>query len=473
MRRNKNFKSIMITAPILASLWTLSPIANAKTWVEPAASNQRIATNVVKDDTIIMRTDKAFKEVRVANAKIADVVVLTNRSFHVLGKDSGKTNVMLYDTQNRLIDIIDITVGFDLQGLKRALYDTLPNETIDVRPMAGGIYLSGDVSTNEIAGRAVKIAQAYAPKKVTNGLAVRDSHQVQLEVRFVEASRDIVKELGIGVLTQRAGEFAFQSGAGLISGSAPAAAASILGGFDGASLDTEIAALEEKGVIRTLAEPNLVSMSGDTASFLAGGEFPVPVQSDEGQIAIQFRQFGVGLSFTPTVLDDGIINLKVAPEVSQIDTTNGIRIAGVEVPSLRVRRANTTVELRNSQSFAIAGLLQNTTTDSKLQTPWLADIPVLGALFRSTRYQRAETELVIIVTPRLVQPVSDIQALATPLDYLSTPSEAELFLEGRVDGTLPSSSKPIAQTQYPASHQTRKDQSPEIGLSAEYGHVLQ
>jgi len=165
-----------------------------------------------------MRTDKAFKEVRVANADIADVVVLTDRSFHVLGKDSGKTNVMLYDTKNRLIDIIDITVGFDLAGLKRALYETLPKEKINVRPMAGGVYISGDVSTHEMADRAVKIAQAYAPSKVTNGLSVRDSHQVQLEVRFVEASRDIVKELGIGLLTQRAGDFAFQSGAGLISG---------------------------------------------------------------------------------------------------------------------------------------------------------------------------------------------------------------------------------------------------------------
>jgi len=220
-------------------------------------------------------------------------------------------------------------------------------------------------------------------------------------------------------------------------------------------------------------------MSGDTASFLAGGEFPIPVQSDEGQIAIEFRQFGVGLSFTPTVLDDGIINLKVAPEVSEIDPINGIRIAGVEVPSLRVRRANTTVELRNSQSFAIAGLLQNASSNNKVQTPWIADIPVIGSLFRSTRYQRAETELVIIVTPRLVQPVSDISQLATPLDYLNSPSEAELFLEGRLDGRTPSrvinppTSNSLTKETIPQNTPNKKIVSQTGGLSTNYGHALQ
>ena len=315
-----------------------------------------------------------------------------------------------------------------------------------------------------MAERAEKIAQAYAPGRVTNALSVRDSHQVMLEVRFVEASRDVVKELGIGLLTQRAGDYVFESGTGLISGRLPSLSGVLLGGAGNTSIDTRIDALEEQGVVRTLAEPNLVSMSGDTASFLAGGEFPFPVAADEGQISIEFRQFGVGLAFTTTVLDDGIINLEVMPEVSQIDTTNSVRVGGVEVPSLRVRRADTTVELRNSQSFAIAGLLQNEKANSKTQVPWIGDVPVLGALFRSSRYKNFETELVIIVTPRLVQPASDASQLSTPMDHMTAPGEMEQFLLGTLEKPVESSgvSSSVSPTLADAG-----------GLSETYGYAVQ
>ena len=417
----------------IAIFTLLSAPVSAKSWVDNDSAKKRVAAKVVKDDMVLMRTEAAFKEVRVANAEIADVVVLTDKSFQLMGKTSGKTNVMLYDAQKRLVDIVDVTVGFDIAGLKKSLFETFPNDKIEVRNMAGGVYLSGDVATDAVARQAEKIAQAYAPKRVTNGLSIRDSHQVMLEVRFVEATRDAVKELGIGLLTQRAGDFAFQSGAALAN---PVLSGVLQGGFGRATLDTSIEALEEKGIIRTLAEPNLVSMSGETASFLAGGEFPIPVPAESGQIGIEFRQFGVGLAFTPTVLDDGIINLKVAPEVSQLDNANAIRINGTEVPALRIRRANTTIELRNSQSFAIAGLLQNENSNRKTQTPWIGDVPVLGALFRSTRYQKSETELVIIVTPRLVQPASDISELASPLDHLSVPGDMESFIGGALEGPV-------------------------------------
>lgn len=451
-------KSI-ICAVLLCSV-TATPVL-AKAWVDMPAAESRTATNVTKDDTIILRTDTAFKEVRVANPKVADVSVLTDKSFHIMGKASGKTSVMLYDARNQLLEIVDVTVGYDMEGLKKSLYDTLPRERIEIRPMAGGIYISGKVSTSAAADKALQIAQAYAPDRITNGLTVHDSHQVMLEVRFVEASRDVVKELGIGLLTQQAGDLAFQTGSGLISGRAPAIAGSLFGNLDNLSLDASLQALEEQGVIRTLAEPNLVAMSGETASFLAGGEFPIPVAADEGQISIEFRQFGVSLSFTPTVLDDAVINLRVAPEVSQIDNTNSVRIGGVEVPSLRVRRADTTVELRNSQSFAIAGLLQNNTSDSKSQVPFLGDIPVIGSLFRSSRFKKSETELVIIVTPHLVQPVSDRSQLRTPLDGVTTPGELDLFLNGKVEGT------PVARLNRPAKT------SADGGLSAQYGHAIQ
>jgi len=242
-----------------------------------------------------------------------------------------------------------------------------------------------------------------------------------------------IKELGLGILAQQAGAFEYSSGSGTLSGTSVGRA--ILSDIVGpTSIDVQIDALEEKGIIRTLAEPNLVSMSGESASFLAGGEFPIPVQGTDGDIAITYRQFGVGLAFTPTVLDDGVINLKVSPEVSQLDQTNAVRVGGVQVPSLNIRRADTTVELRNSQSFAIAGLLQNTHSDSDVQVPWLGEIPVLGALFRSSRYRKNETELVIIVTPKLVQPVSDISMIRTPLDNVTTPSEIDKFLNGKLEG---------------------------------------
>ena len=450
-------KQITTALAVLMAGSALTGNVSANVWVEMPSAQERTVTTVTKDETLIMRTDKAFKEVRIANSKIADVAVLTDKSFNIIGKTSGKTSVMLYDARNQLLDIVDVTVGYDLAGLKKSLFQALPNERVEVRPMAGGIYLSGKVTSSRAAEQAVTIAQAYAPDKITNGLSIHDSHQVMLEVRFVEASRDVIKELGIGMLTQRAGDFVVGTGSGLISGRAPSVAGQVLGSIGNVSLDTSLQALEEQGVIRTLAEPNLVAMSGDTASFLAGGEFPIPVAADDGQVTIEFRQFGVGLSFTPTVLDDGVINLQVAPEVSQIDTTNSIRLSGIEIPSLRVRRADTTVELRNDQSFAIAGLLQNNTSDSKSQVPWIGDIPVIGSLFRSSRYKKSETELVIIVTPRLVQPVSDISQLRTPLDDIQTPSEIDLFLNGQLEGR---------------ATPKRPKTSANGGLSAQYGHSL-
>ena len=184
-------------------------------------------------------------------------------------------------------------------------------------------------------------------------------------------------------------------------------------------------------MIRTLARPNLIALSGDTASFLAGGEIPIPVAGEDGAVSISYRDFGVSLEFTPTVLGEGLVNLEVSPEVSALDNRNGVRSAGVSVPALSVRRANTTVELRDGQAFAIAGLLQNSFETDSVNTPWVADIPIIGALFSSRRFQRKETELVIIVTPRLVQPVAHVNDIATPLDAFDAPSETQIFLEGR------------------------------------------
>ncbi len=446
----KFLPALLLTAACL----TAAP-AMAKSWIETAPSGARTQADITTGAPVVMRTDKSFSDIMVADAGVADVVVLTDRSFHLMGKTSGKTNIMLYDNQKRLIDIVDVSVGYDVAALKKSLFETFPGERIEVRPMAGGIYLSGKVSGAPVAERAVKIAQRYAPNDVTNGLIIKDSHQVLLEVRFVEASRDAVKGLGIGLLVNSpdgtlSGTGSFQAGGGLTNAGGGFGQALVNAASGLYNIDVAIDALEQKGVVRTLAEPNLVAMSGETASFLAGGEFPVPVPGDDGQIGIQFRQFGVGLAFTPTVLDEGVINLKVSPEVSQLDPARSVRIGGIEVPALTVRRADTTVELRNDQSFAIAGLLQNTSSDSTAQVPWLGDVPILGSLFRSTRYTKNETELVILITPRLVAPASDISDLATPLDGVTLPSEGSKFLLGALEGA-------------PAGG----------GLTGSYGHVFQ
>jgi len=246
-----------------------------------------------------------------------------------------------------------------------------------------------------------------------------------LEVRFVEASRNSIKQLGVGLLTSQQtglqpdpGDFFAQTS---VIANNPVLSGVLTGGIGSALLNTRIEALEDKGVVRTLAEPNLVAMSGETASFLAGGEIPIPVPTGEnGQIGIEYRKFGVSLAFSPTVLDDEIINLKVAPEVSQLDPSTSVTISEVSVPGMRIRRAKTTVELRNGQSFAIAGLLQSDSANSRSQVPWLGNIPILGSLFSST--------------PHLAQPVSDIKKLSTPLDRMTIPSDFDAFVGSKLEG---------------------------------------
>jgi pilus assembly protein CpaC len=231
--------------------------------------------------------------------------------------------------------------------------------------------------------------------------------------------------------------------AGVLSGTAPfgvMVGKMIKGGLE---TDVIINALEQKGLARSLAEPNLVALSGDTASFLAGGEYPVPVPGALGQVTIEYKRYGVGLAFTPTVLADGLINMKIEPEVSQLDTSHPVQVAGISVPPLIVRRASTTVELRDGQSFVIGGLLQSNGKNAISQLPWLGDIPVLGALFRSTQYQKDETDLAIIVTPRLVRPARPGDVIKTPLDTSLPPNDVDLFVMGKTEIT-PAMAKRLA-----------------------------
>jgi pilus assembly protein CpaC len=397
-----------------------------------------------KSETI--RTDRTFVDIIVSDPEIADVVPLTDRSVSILGKKIGTTRVSIYGENKAIIGVFDIEVTYDTSVLATELRERFPGARFRVASINGRIMLSGTAADATTVDRAVTIARQFGAE-VINSVKVLQPQQVLLEVRFVEASRKAGRELGInwdvvgnrvaasvGTAGQLAGYGAF-GGAGLLSGTAP------FGTFvgrilnSGVTADVMIRALEERGLVRRLAEPNLIALSGDTASFLAGGEFPIPISQQNNTITIEWKKFGVGLAFTPTVLDNSVINLKIEPEVSEIDSNNAIQIGQLRIPSLTVRRANTTVELRDGQSFAIAGLLQSMTTTDRSQLPWIADVPVLGTLFASTSYQKKETDLAIIITPHLVQPARPGDVLRTPADNMTVGNDANVFLEGKAELT--------------------------------------
>jgi len=394
-----------------------------------------------------VRTNVSFNEVVIGDPEVATVSPLTDRSFYIVGTKPGITGIALYNADKELVGSLDIEVGANASLLNSALKEALPKSSVKASTTNGRVVLKGKASNAVEAEKARAIAEKY-DKDLINTVKVRGSQQVKLEVRFIEAQRNRGKEFSVGLRKIRQSgsrssvgtSNAVPLGNGTISLGSLISGAIPFGSFissvieNGTNVDLAINALEERGVARRLAEPNLVALSGDTASFLAGGEFPIPVGADNGQITIEFKKFGVGLEFTPTVLDDGIINLKLAPEVSQIDNTNAVSVAGgIQVPALIVRRAETTLELRDGQSFVLAGLLQANTRVDKAQIPWIGDIPILGALFSSKAYQRDETDLVIIVTPRLVKPLRPDENPATPLDDTLAPNDIDLFVNGNTE----------------------------------------
>jgi pilus assembly protein CpaC len=373
------------------------------------------------------------------------------------------------------------------------------------------IVLEGTVPSSVDADKAVQIAETYAPGKVVNMLSIGSSQQVMLEVRFSEVKRSALKDIGFGFFVRNdSGSLngAVGGGASLIpdldedgnlTGSSQLRLGSIVDSFGvitksfgafGLNFDAALNALERKGAITTLAEPTLVALSGETANFLAGGEFPVPVLQNAGStttgvsagITIEWKPFGVSLAFTPTVLADGVINLIVEPEVSSIDQSASIVVNNLRIPGLNTRRAKTVVELRDGESFALAGLLRTDFQDTVRQFPVLGSIPIIGMLFKSTNFQRDETELVITVTPRLVRPVPSY-ALKVPTDRASPPNELDLFGASRTDTGVPSGpgaiGVPPADTRPPQTVVVPVPVQPggmaaakPTGFEKEYGHVL-
>lgn len=421
--------------------------AQAENIVRLAGSGARsIEAPIAKPTTF--RTDVPFNEIVVGDPEVAVVTALTDQSFYIVGLREGSTGVVLYNEQRELVASLDLNIGPDTEKLNAALQKSLKGSDIRAENANGRVVISGKAKDSKAAEKARKLAEKF-DKDAIDSVNVEGSTQVQLEVRFVEAQRSKTKEFGVGLgVNKDNGRFGYGSPPGygftpgpsgpgvlntLVSGALPFG--QFLGNLisHGVEVDVLLQALETKGVARRLAEPNLVALSGDTASFLAGGEFPIPVSGDSGSVSVSFKKFGVGLEFTPTVLENGLINMKIAPEVSAIDPTASVNFNGLEIPGLVVRRASTTVELRDGQSFVMAGLLQSTGSYDVRKFPWLGDLPILGPLFRSAAYRKQQTDLVIIVTPRLVKPLAPGTQIATPLDSHAAPNDVDLFAKGRTE----------------------------------------
>ena len=424
----------------LSLLCMSAPEAALANGVRVVKRGTSVTLDVPMNRAVVVESDVPFAELSIANPAIADISSLSDRTIYVLGKSPGRTTLTLLDATGKLITNVDVRVAPDLSEFKERLKQILPNEKIDVRSANDGIVMSGTVSSTQRLQRALDLAERYAPERVSNLMVVGGVQQVMLKVRFAEMQRSVSKALSTDFQITGNGNILqtgfFNQPVDATTGQRP-----LNPGTRGAGLfnlnagafeiNLMIQALESKGMVRTLAEPNLSALSGQEAKFLAGGEYPIPVAQDGGEISVEFKPFGVELNFVPRVVDGDLINLELATAVSALDEANGYNDGTVSIAAFSRRETSTTVEMRDGESFAIAGLLQDNFLDNNAQLPWLGDVPVLGTLFRSADYSRSQSELVVIVTAHLVTPTRG-EALALPTDRIKPPSEQELFLFGHV-----------------------------------------
>jgi pilus assembly protein CpaC len=432
--------------------------------ISPGRSTARIVVPV--DKSRIVHFDRPFSRVHVGSGDIAEVVPLSSSTIYLLGKKRGSTNLTITSSDNSIVAVVDVIVSYDVDGLRQHLADLLPTESVEIQPAGDALVLSGHVSSSDHLRTIMAIADRYAPGAVTNLLSLSGSQQVLLEVKFAEVQRSALLQLGLDSLNGAA------ANNGIVAPKldSTTTAAQALGTVGGLLTDSktfflrgQISALEQSGMVRTLAEPNVVALSGETATFLAGGEFPIPVvQASTGSFpttTIQYKDFGVGLAFTPTVISSDTIDLVLKSEVSAIDNSFVDQTNGINVPGLKVRRATTTVELRNGQSFAIAGLIQDDFNDTMKSLPGVGSIPIIGALLRSTNYQRNQTELVVFITVHLVGP-GPATNIALPTDRVIPPTPAQAIGLGHNEETRPPPPVPGARSMNEASPQ------PEVAITA-------
>jgi pilus assembly protein CpaC len=446
-------KSLHVIAAIgllFITALTIPATGNAAKVVNDVGDPLHITLNAGK----LIRLEKSATSVFVGNSEMADVHVQSPRIIYIFAKKPGKTNLFALDGQGQVLINSPVIIEHDISALDAALKDLSPNSSLKAHSMNEGIILSGQASSAEVAASALQLASLYGAKsKVFNRIVVEGAVQVNLRVQVAEVARSVTKQLGVNWENlANIGNFAVGLGTGrdVISGAATVTrtgtvSSALLGFNDGTtSINTLIDALEDEGLITLLAEPNLTALSGESASFLAGGEFPIPVPGEDGAVTVEYKEFGVSLDFTPNLVGNDRINLKVKPEVSQLSSNSALNIGGIFIQSLVTRRAETTVELASGQSFVLGGLLNSDTDNNVSKTPLLGDLPIIGALFRSSSFQKNETELVIIVTPYLVKPTSS--RIALPTDGYTPPNDTDIYKDGKnfrpADETSQAPSKP-------------------------------
>lgn len=419
--------------------------------------------------SVTIQVSANLGDIVVGDEKIADAQPMTDRTLYVIGKGAGTTTVNLFSADKRSLGALQIEVGVDVSDMAQAIRQVAPKSRIEVGSVNGRVRLGGHVKDGATLASILEVAQQYGPDAVINSVIVDDSQQVNLEVRVLEAKRNAGRDLGVSIKsTNGSGTTRTGTGiaavdednvvlgpggllSGLLSNSSPFGALITRIIDSNIKVDLIIEALEAKGVVRTLANPNLTTLSGEPASFNAGGEVPIRSIGTDGLVQIDYKQFGVNLTFTPVVLDDGKIHMKLAPEVSDL---TGFTTAGD--PIFTNRKLATVVELRDGQSFAVGGLLSSKTTKLQEQVPWLGQVPIVGTLFRSSSNQKEETELVVIVTPHIVRPVKPGEQLATPFDKTRPANDPEFFVLGQLEVT---------------KDMVRKYELGE-GVTGPYGHML-
>ena len=391
--------------------------------------------NLPVSQAVTVTISGAVGKIVAADPNIADAQPITDTSLYLVGKSFGTTTVNLYSAAGSPVGLLAVEVGADTADMSRSIRAAVPSSNVKVSTVNGRVRLSGTVTDAVAMQKVLEVVAQYGSPAVINTMTLVGGQQVNLEVRILEAQRDAGRELGISWSGSVGGVSTTVNGAAIDSPAADAASfssfiTSVISGVSGISLNATINALETKRLVRTLAEPNLTTLSGVNASFLAGGQVPIRVPDSNGNATLNYRDFGVRLVFTPVVLDGDRIQIHLTPEVSGI---GGFTTAGD--PVFNTRTLDATVELRDGQSFSVAGLLQNDTGLSQDQLPWIGDVPILGSLFKSSSYQKHDTELVVIVTPRLVQPSVPGQVAATPLDQTQPANDVEFFALGQMEVT--------------------------------------
>lgn len=404
------------------------------------------AIEIPMNNALILKSDTSFSDVSLANPDIADASIQSDDRIYVRGSTPGRTTLMLQDGGGEVLSNVNIQVFPDVSELKERLAEVMPDENIEVRTANDGVILSGVVSSIDRIERAIELTEQYSPGQVSNFMSVGGRQQVMLHVRFAEIQRSVREALG-GSMQGGISPGNFDTGIrgggrDTIPDAGFGAGDTFNLGFvtNSVQLTSLIEALESRGMARTLAEPNLVALSGADASFLAGGEFPVATADGEGGVTVDFKPFGVELDFAPTVLRDDVINLEMRAAVSGVDGSRSQSFQpGVSVEAFNRRETSTTVEMRDGESFAIAGLLQDDFRADIDETPWFADIPIIGELFTSSEYVREQTELVIIVTPYLATP-RDRDDLNDPTSQIRIDGVAGSFLGDATERNAPSRS---------------------------------